>query len=339
VNNKFIYKEGNFFLNNLIFFISNAIKKRIKIFAFLLLINSIGLFFGAPKYSAEVSFYTDYRERVSSAGGLSLFDEILSNQNQLGFSVDNFIKSDRFLDEIVNTRFEINNKEVTLAEHWFGQEDSNFNPITYIKKVDNFLHLKPGISKDELMIYKSKKKLNKKLKFKEDRKTGLHTLSIVINKHPSLAVDLLQKSYDLIVLYSNQVTSIKALEKKSFIEGRLVEIKSTLESREQELVDFVNNNKNLLQSASLSLKKERIEREIALHSQLYIRLSDELEVAKIDEKDNRSSVFLLQNPKVSDVKAGGNKIINLIKTAIIISFLIVAIEAFLQRKNIFDFNS
>ena len=337
MNNKFIYSQGKISIKNLIIFISSAIKKRIKIFIFLLLFNCIGIFFGAPKYSAEVSFYTDYRERGSSAG-ISFFDEILSNQNQLGFSVGNFIKSDRFLDEIVKTKFGIKKREVSLAEHWFGQRDSNFNPISYIKKLDNFLHLKPGISKDELSIYKSKEKLNQKLKFKEDRKTGLHTLSIVINKHPSLAVDLLQKSYDSIVLYSNQVTSVKAFEKKSFIEGRLVEIKSTLEEREQELVDFINNNKNLLQSASLTLKKERIEREIALHSQLYIRLSDELEVAKIDEKDNRSSIFLLQTPKVSDVKAGGNKIINLLETAITIIFLLVIIEVFLQRKNIFDFN-
>ena len=103
-------------------------------------------------------------------------------------------------------------------------------------------------------------------------------------------------------------------------------------------MNFINNNKNLLQSATLTLKKERIEREIALHSQLYIRLSDELEVAKIDEKDNRSSVFLLQTPKVSDVKAGGNKIINLLETAITILFLLVIIEVFLQRKKVFDFN-
>ena len=338
MNNKFIYSQGQISLKNLIIFISSTIKKRIKIFIFLLLFNSIGIFFGAPKYAAEVSFYTDYRERGSSSGGLSFFDEILSNQNQLGFSVDNFIKSDRFLDEIVTTKFKINNKEASLAEHWYGEEDSYYNPITYIKKLDNFLHLKPGISKDELIIYKSKEKLNKKLKFKEDRKTGLHTLTIVIKKHSSLAVDLLQKSYDSIVLYSNQVTSVKALEKKSFIEGRLVEVKSTLENKEQELVNFINNNKNLLQSATLSLKKERIEREIALHSQLYIRLSDELEVAKLDEKDNRSSVFLLQTPKVSDVKAGGNKIINLLETAITILFLLIIIEVFLQRKKVFDFN-
>ena len=168
---------------------------------------------------------------------MSFFDEILSNQNQLGFSVDNFIKSDRFLDEIVTTKFKINNKEASLAEHWYGEEDSYYNPISYIKKLDNFLHLKPGISKDELSVYKSKEKLNQKLKFKEDRKTGLHTLSIVIKKHPSLAVDLLQNPMIQLFYILTRLLG-KGIEKKSFIEGRLVEVKSTLENKEQELVEF-----------------------------------------------------------------------------------------------------
>mgnify|MGYP001356209725 CR=1 FL=1 len=48
--------------------------------------------------------------------------------------------------------------------------------------------------------------------------------------------------------------------------------------------------------------------------------------------------FISELAKVSDVKAGGNKIINLLETAITILFLLVIIEVFLQRKNIFDFN-
>ena len=132
-------------------------------------INSDTLFTGGIKLITSLEFRFCLIKKLNGSFFIDAGNiwEISSNNNE--YEKANF-KWNRFLDEIVKTKFEINKREVSLAEHWFGQQDSNFNPISYIKKLDNFLHLKPGISKDELSIYKSKEKLNKKLKFKEDRK-------------------------------------------------------------------------------------------------------------------------------------------------------------------------
>ena len=59
-----------------------------------------------------------------------------------------------------------------------------------------------------------------------------------------------------------------------------------------------------LSSPALTLEKSRLQKNIDLSSQLYFSLSDQLEIAKIDETDNTSSIFLLDEPKMSHKKAG-----------------------------------
>ena len=334
---RYIFNKNTIDIKNLISFLRESIFKRKTILITLLLLNCIGIFFGAPKYKANTSFYTEFKKTPSSSS-LSFFDQIISGKGQLLFNVEDLLKSDQFLDEMVNSNFLINNKETSLSSHWFDKEEQNFNPITLIKRLDNSLHLKPNMSKNELNSFKAKEKLKEMLKYSEDRKTGLHSISIVIKKYPDLAIQILEKTYASIVLYSNEVTNTKAKEKKEFIESRILALKSDLLQSEEKLVEFIANNRSFTQSPVLVLQKERLERDIALQSQLFIRLSDELELAKIDEKDNTSSIFLLQEPHVLARKSGGNALMNLIRAAITYSLFIFIFEAFLNRKKLFNFS-
>ena len=54
----------------------------------------------------------------------------------------------------------------------------------------------------------------------------------------------------------------------------------------------------------LQLQKSRIEKNINLYNQLELSLSDQLEIAKIDEKDSTSTIFILDNPTLSSKKVG-----------------------------------
>ena len=334
--NKYIIENNTINLSNFLNFVKESFNNRFKIIIALVLLNCIGIIFGVGKYSANVSFYSEFRES-SSSSSMSFFDQIISGQGQLNFNIGDYINSDRFLESIVVDEFMINGQNISLANYWYDRKQSPINPITYIKKIDNFLHLSQKTSKEELHIYKAKRKLQEKLKYSEDRKSGMHTISITMNKYPDLSVQVMEKVYASIVSFSNKVPNAKASEKKAFISSRLNEIQLKLSESEQELVNFIINNKSYLQSPTLSLEKERIEREIALQSQLFIRLSDELELAKIDEKDNTTSIFILQEPKESVRKAGGNVIFNIIKTFISICIFVLSIELFLKRRNLFNF--
>ena len=76
-----------------------------------------------------------------------------------------------------------------------------------------------------------------------------------------------------------------------------------LNKYESDLVYFLETNKNI-KSPMLQLQKSRIEKNINLYNQLELSLSDQLEIAKIDEKDSTSTIFILDNPTLSSKKVG-----------------------------------
>jgi uncharacterized protein involved in exopolysaccharide biosynthesis len=134
--------------------------------------------------------------------------------------------------------------------------------------------------------------------------------------------------YDSIISYYNEVNNIKAEEKKQFIQDRLIEVKNELKQAEENMILFLETNKEV-KSPTLVLKKQSLEREINLQSQLYLSLSDQFELAKIDEKDNTSSIFLLDSPNVSSNKNG----ISLLRALIYIFILcfLLSISYFIYK--------
>jgi hypothetical protein len=130
------------------------------------------------------------------------------------------------------------------------------------------------------------------------------------------------------------VTNIKGKEKRKFIEGRLLSVKKDLEGAENQMQIFLEKNKDL-NSPALILKKDRIERSINLYAQLYLSLSDQLEIAKIDEKDFTSSVFLLDNSTLSSYKNGRSLLESIILILIIVFISATSLEVFNNRERLF----
>ena len=112
------------------------------------------------------------------------------------------------------------------------------------------------------------------------------------------------------------MTNIKGKEKRKFIEGRLLSVKADLENAENQMQTFLQKNKDL-NSPLLLLKKDRIERNIKLYTQLYLSLSDQLELAKIEEIQEASVLQILDEPYVP--LGPSNKAIKMRKKFIFIS--------------------
>ena len=97
-------------------------------------------------------------------------------------------------------------------------------------------------------------------------------ISFEVGKYPQLSKEVANAIFESILSYSNEVTNVKAGEKKDFIQSRLNDIKEDLENSENEMLVFIENNKNLNYSPNLMLQRDRIQRNISLYSQLYISL-------------------------------------------------------------------
>ena len=167
--------------------------------------------------------------------------------------------------------------------------------------------MQKNLSIDEKKFLSAKETFLRNISYSEDPRTFLNIITITVDTFPELSKEIAESAFESIIDYSNEVTNTKGKEKRGFIESRLSEVKIDLENAENKMLLFLEENKNL-NSPSLILKSDRLGRNIMLHNQLYLSLSDQLELSKIDEKDNTSPIFLLDNATLSSYKAGRSNI-------------------------------
>ena len=247
-------EEINF--KNLYFLLSSILIKYLRVVLFFVFIYMVYFFaIKDPKYTASVSFYTDYTETNKSAS-LSILENFqgVGGQGGLSFSISNYIVSDKFLESVILYEYFIDESRKNLIDLWNISGEPSL--------LDNF-SLISGLEENQKKILLAKEKLKNSISFSEDRKTGLNTISVITKISPDVSKQVVEQMFNSILSYSNEITSVKAREKVSFIQGRVDDIKVKLELSENEMLAFVQNNKNL-NSPNLELQKNRIQRDINL---------------------------------------------------------------------------
>ena len=66
---------------------------------------------------------------------------------------------------------------------------------------------------------------------------------------------------------------MKANEKRIFIEERLKVLELSLVRSENDLIAFLEENKNYLNSPQLVVEKQRIDREISSYNQIFVKFT------------------------------------------------------------------
>lgn len=335
-----IIKDESLNLLNLWKFIRSILLKYKLFLIAVLAIYTIYFFIRPQALSAEVSFYTNYSEskNISNLSVLGSLAGIESDQNDLEFSVENYLNSDRFLNDIVAKSFNIDDEKIILKDYWGKDYNKIFaiNPINFILKINRNISLINSLSVEDKKILYAKEKLRDSINYSENRKTFLHSINITLDdqKNAELASQIVNEIFNSILGYSIEVTSLKAKEKKQFITGRLIHMQKDLVDSEERMKIFLEKNKNI-SSPSLILQRQRIERDIALYTQLYLSLSDQLELAKIEESNTTSSVFLLDKPQKLPYKAGGSLLENLTKLIFLLLSIFFFYDSFRSRKELF----
>ena len=328
-------------LKNLFFFVFDVLKKYFRVFTIITFVFTVYFFFlKTPSFSSKVSFYTNYNES-SQSGALSFIRSFtgdkFSQRLYLGFSVSEYVASDKFLEDVVGKEYEIDGNSLTLVEYWGVAYDDIFslNPIASFKRMNRKISLNNNLSIQEQKWLLAKEVLSASIIHIEDPISSLHEMSVTVRKDENLSKQIVHNMYNSIVKYSNDITNIKAKEKKSFISDRLNQTRENLDNAEDKLLVFLESNKNLANSPNLKLQRDRLSRDIELYDQLYITLSDQLEIAKINEKDNTSTVFLLDAPYLISYKSGREFLESIAILFIFLFMLLLFKEGYSQRKQLF----
>lgn len=336
--NKPITENGYLNFKNLIDFLNKNSVPSLKYSFYMILLFSVYFFVKTPAYSSKLSFYTNYQNSNNS----TLLSPFLSDitgieESGLSFSVSEFLSSDRFLNEIVVKNYIIDGEEKTLVEHWgqYYNKYFNLNPLNILKTLNRNVMFSKNLTPYDKKIVYAKQVLKEKISYSEDRKSGLNTISVNVEKYPSLSEEIIEYIYLSLLSYSNEINSIKAAEKVVFINGRIIQVKSNLIDAEEKMILFLDRNKNLSSSPLLLIEKNRIQRDINLYNSLYLSLSDQLELAKIDEKDNTSSVFLLDTPHKQSFRYGSSFLKSIFNVFIFTFILFSSIYLFRDRRDLF----
>jgi len=287
-------------------FFNQRLKKIIYFSLLITIIFNLYFIFKTPQYTSKISFYTNYGSETQLSFLGSFASNYLNNENNLTFSLKHFIQSDLFLEKIVQKKYNIENNEITLIDFWGNNyKKITLNPIVLLKNINTNLMFNPNLSIREKKLYASKDYLSSRIEINEDSDSSLFIVTIKIKEDPTLAKEITQNVFEEILNYSNYIVKSKAEEKTKFINNRLSVTKKDLRDAEDNLLAFLEKNKNL-NSPNLILQKNRLEREILLFSQTYNTLSDQLELSKIEEKNTTSSIYILDTPNEAFLKSGVN---------------------------------
>ena len=307
--NKPITKNGFLNFNHLFDFIKRNSFSCLKYSIFMLLLFIAYFFLKTPSYTSKLTFYTNYSE-LNNTSFLSPFlgDIAGTDESGLNFLVSEYLLSDRFLDQIVSKDYIINEDAVSLIEHWGVHYNKyfTFNPISFLKAINRNIMFSKNLSNEEKQLSFAKEVLSGKIRHSEDRRSGLNVITIQVKKYPTLANQINNEIYLSVLDYSNKVNNLKANEKIAFIQDRLDDVQSYLFESEEKMLLFLEENKNFQSSPSLTLEKNRLQREINAYNQIYLSLLDQYELTKIDSKDNTNSVFRLDNAFLNSEVAGIN---------------------------------
>ncbi len=336
--NKPIIERDSINLNNIIYFTRYIILSYYKFAIFFILLFFVYKATQTPTYSSSISFYTNYEKSNQIPSSLGFITNLTgaARDNQLGFSISDYINSESFVEDILKQEFVIEGKRQILYTYFSQDYDRIFsiNPLGTLLNLNRHFKLSNSLSKEDKKFLFAKEVFLESISYLESRETSLHKITISISKYPLLSKQISESVYKSIINYSNQVTNIKGKEKRSFIEGRLLTVKADLEHAEKKMQTFRENNK-VLNSPSLILKSDRLERDIRLYAQLYISLSDQLEIAKIDEKDFTSSVFLLDNATLSFYKVGRSLLESILLILALIFVVASSWELYKNRERLF----
>lgn len=158
--------------------------------------------------------------------------------------------------------------------------------------------------------------------FEMDRKTGVITISATTkNRHLSAAIA--NEYIDQLEEYNLDTRRSKAKENEKFISQRLEEVKAELRQAEDSLEAFQLKNRNFNTSSSpeLATRLARLERELEIKSNVFLTLTQQYELARVETKKEVPIVQVLDYAKPPDEKAGPNRKL-LVLTSLLLSTLL-----------------
>lgn len=192
--------------------------------------------------------------------------------------------------------------DALLAEQFQAPEDGKRAPLLQILKVE-------GKTSAE-RLSKGREGLAKSIELNNPRDfPNLMTLQVTAGS-PDLAADIANKLIVRLKKYDSDLRSSNAKERLKFIEEQIAGVQNQLKTAEDALQQFLRRNSGA-PIGQLSLEKSRLEREVQLQQEIFLTLKKELEIARIAEKKEASSISIIDQALPPRYKSSPKTLMNM----------------------------
>ncbi|MFQ6678516.1 MAG: GNVR domain-containing protein [Fidelibacterota bacterium] len=193
-----------------------------------------------------------------------LYPEIVHSENLMRVIVQKKIKSEKYGPDITLL-------DVLASEGRYDDEEHD-------------VKLKMAVENLKKMITVQKNRLSP-------------IVTIVVNGiEPQFASDIASAVLDESGKILRNLKTKQITEKRLFIENRIVEVRASLLEAENAVEEFRHTNRNINQSAFLSIEENRLTREVELQNSLYVTLKTQYEQAKIEEVEEATLIQIIDGP-------------------------------------------
>ena len=166
------------------------------------------------------------------------------------------------------------------------------------------------------------KHLNRDVHVHLARLTGVITLNVDL-KDPDLAAAVGTRFIQLLNDYNINRRRSQARSEREFLERRVAEALSDLQASEDSLVEFKRRNRTYTSSPELAAEAARLERQTLIVQQLYLRLAEAYETAKLAEVRATPVLTVLDNPdRLVEPRPRG--IVRNVSIGAVLGFILVA---------------
>jgi len=187
------------------------------------------------------------------------------------------------------------------------------------------------IDSPEERLYMAYKVLLKSMKIAIDH-TSM-SLTLFVDTHdPQLAADIANIMIEELDKLNQEIRTAKAKSNKNFIEERLEETKKRLRSAEEIFKVFREKNRRVEGSPELLIQQGRLKREIELQQEVFITLTREHELAKIQEVKDTPQIYTLSKAKPPVEKSSPKRKRNVIISVFLSVFLGIIAAFILEYK-------
>ena len=127
---------------------------------------------------------------------------------------------------------------------------------------------------------------------------------------PALAVSMNARLLELLGDFNVERRQSRAAAERRFLEARLEQARGELTAAEQELQQFLTQNRRWDESAALEFEHTRLTRRVTLREQIHASLAEGYEQARVDEVRNTPVITVIDHPRGPAKKTAPRTLVN-----------------------------